>query len=252
MQILLAPSKTMTMEYILPERCEATTPHFMVDARRIVNAIRDQVDIATVMQVSDAIAYNVRVMYDEWGKDQAPALYAYKGDVYRWFFADTLSHDDLEWARERFFILSGLYGALRPCDLVSPYRLEMKTKLPIEGSKDLYDFWGKRIAQYVDRVDDDILCNLSSDEYARAVTKWTRRRVVTPVFLDNKNNGTVGTVPIYSKMMRGVMARWIIDHRVTSPDELVAFESQGYRYDAARSAKNAPAFYRKTSKPIRF
>ncbi|MDX2776181.1 YaaA family protein [Streptomyces caniscabiei] len=252
MQVLLAPSKTMTMKYALPKGCEATAPHFMVDARRIVDAIRNQTDIATLMHVSDAIANDVRVLYGKWGNDQAPALYAYKGDVYRWFFAETLSRNDLEWAQARLFILSGLYGVLRPLDLVSPYRLEMKTKLSIKGSRDLYDFWGTRIAQYVDRNDDALLCNLSSDEYAKVITKWTRKRIVTPVFLDNKNNGTVGTVPIYSKMMRGVMARWIIDHRVESPDELASFESQGYSYDAARSTCNTPVFYRSTPKPIRF
>ena len=252
MQILLAPSKTMITEYTLPKGCEVTAPHFMPDARRIVRSIRDQADIAALMHVSDTITRTVRTMYDEWGKDQAPALYAYKGDVYRWFFAETLSRDDLEWVQERLFILSGLYGALRPCDLVSPYRLEMKTKLPVEGNEDLYDFWGTRIAQYIDEVDDAIICNLSSEEYAKVVTKWTRKRVVTPVFVDNKNNGTVGTVPIYSKMMRGVMARWIIDHRITSPDELAMFESQGYKYDAIRSTKDAPVFYRPTPKPIRF
>ena len=252
MQVLLAPSKTMSMGYKLPEGVAVTRPRFFKDARLIVSAIQTRDNVAALMYVSSLIAKNVQAMYDTWGNYETPALFAYRGDVYRWFFVDTLSADDLRWAQEHLFILSGLYGALRPLDLVSPYRLEMKTKLPIGTGDDLYSFWGTRIAQYVDMMDDDVVCNLSSDEYARVVTKWTQKRVVTPVFLDRKKNGAVGTVPIYSKMMRGVMARWIIDHRVTSPDELVAFESQGYRYDAARSAKDAPAFYRKAPKPIRF
>jgi cytoplasmic iron level regulating protein YaaA (DUF328/UPF0246 family) len=128
----------------------------------------------------------------------------------------------------------------------------MKTKLLVGGSADLDSFWHDKIARYVDEDNESIICNLSSDEYAKVVTKWTQKRIVTPVFLDNKNNGTVGTVPIYSKMMRGVMARWIIDNRVDSPEGLKMFESQGYSYDAKRSTKNAPAFYRSRPKPIRF
>ena len=252
MQILLAPSKTMTMEYTLPRGLTTTQPAFLEDARRVASTLRQGSDIAALMHVSGAIANEVEKMYGAWDLVHAPALYAYKGDVYRWFFVETLSHDDLQWAQERVRIASGLYGILRPLDAISPYRLEMKTRLSVRGSKDLYDFWGDRIARYVDETDGKILCNLSSDEYAKVVTKWTRKRVVTPVFLDNKNNGTVGTVPIYSKMMRGVMARWIIDHRIASLDELAAFESQGYKYDAARSTRNALAFYRSTPKPIRF
>lgn len=217
-----------------------------------MDAVKSSRDLSQVMRVSAAIADRVKHMYETWGDASEPALFAYIGDVYRWFYADTLSVDDIEWAQEHLFIMSGLYGALRPLDEVSAYRLEMKAKISVQGSKDLYDFWGERIARHIDKQAGDVLCNLSSDEYAKVVTKYTKRRVVTPVFLDNKTNGTVGTVPIYSKMMRGVMARWAIDHRVDGVDKLKEFTSQDYAYAADLSSENAPAFYRQVPKPIRF
>jgi cytoplasmic iron level regulating protein YaaA (DUF328/UPF0246 family) len=204
------------------------------------------------MGVSETLAQRAEKLYKEWGRKKAPAIYAYRGDVYRWFFAETLSKDDLRWAQEHLLILSGLYGIVRPLDMISPYRLEMKAKVPVGKAQDLYMFWGGVLAEAVDARDDSIVCNLSSDEYARVITKYTKKRVVTPVFLDNKTNGTIGTVPIYSKMMRGVMARWIIDNRIEGPRGLQAFSLQGYNYDEARSTEHEPAFYRETPKPIRF
>lgn len=252
MQYILAPSKTMTMTRSYPRAVKTTSPFFEAEAGLIVDAVKSVQNLAQVMQVSAAIADRVKYMYETWGDLTEPALFAYVGDVYRWFYADTLSVDDIEWAQKHLFIMSGLYGALRPLDVVSPYRLEMKAKISVQGSKDLYDFWGEHIAGHIDKQAGDVLCNLSSDEYAKVVTKYTKRRVVTPVFLDNKTNGTVGTVPIYSKMMRGVMARWVIDHRVDETDQLKNFSAQGYSYAADLSSENAPAFYRQVPKPIRF
>lgn len=252
MRILLAPSKTMTMTRAVPDGIMVTEPHFNDEAARIVDSIRGRQDIAAVMHVSASIAHDVARMYGKWGSEHAPALFAYVGDVYRWFYADTLSMADMRWANDRLFIMSGLYGALRPTDVISPYRLEMKAKIDVDGSGDIYGFWGHKIARFIDSRPGDVICNLSSDEYARVVTKYTKKRVVTPVFIDKKSDGKVGAVPIYSKMMRGVMARWIVDNRIDSPEGLLSFVSQGYCYNAARSAPDAPAFYRDDPKPIRF
>ncbi|HJP80830.1 MAG TPA: YaaA family protein [Candidatus Saccharimonadales bacterium] len=251
MLVLLAPSKTMTMDGVLPSGLTATTPLFMSHTKQIVEAVRGQ-DMVSLMGISDALARSVKKVYEEWGSSTAPAIYAYHGDVYRWFFAETLSKEDLRWAQDHLLILSGLYGVVRPLDAISPYRLEMKAKLEVGSHKDLYEFWDTILSKTADALNDSIVCNLSSDEYARVITRYTKKRVVTPVFLDNKTNGTVGTVPIYSKMMRGVMARWIIDNRIEDPRELRDFISQGYRYDEARSTENEPVFYREVPKPIRF
>lgn len=252
MQILLAPSKTMDMHRAYPRGINVTQPYFLEEASVIVSSIKTISNIAKIMSVSESIADKVVEKYQHWGDEQAPALFAYVGDVYKWFYADTLLPSDLEWAQRHLYIMSGLYGILRPMDEVSPYRLEMKAKIPVGEYKDIYAFWGGKLAGVIDASPDRIVCNLSSDEYARGVTRYTKKRVITPVFLDNKTNGQVGTVPIYSKMMRGVLARWIIDHRIDSPEGLQAFTSQGYAYDPSRSTPDFPAFYREVPKPIRF
>lgn len=252
MQTILAPSKTMTTERGFPSGLQLRTPYFINEAEKIATAVKTVDDIAGLMQVSDTIARQVRDMYESWNNQTEPALFAYIGDVYRWFYANTLSVQDIQWADKHIFIMSGLYGAVRPLEWVSPYRMEMKSRLSVDGSKDLYAYWGTKIADYIDRQPDAVICNLSSDEYGKVVTKYTIKRVVAPLFMDKKSNGTIGTVPIYSKMMRGVMARWIIDNRIDDPKLLKQFVIQGYRYDDAKSMPDRPAFYREKPSPIRF
>lgn len=252
MIILLAPSKTMDFASVPPTALKSTHPYFLPQAESIVDRMRGIPDIKEVMSVSDGIAQTTRASYAQWGGVTQPAIYAYVGDVYKGFFARTLSREDLEWAQRHLRILSGLYGALRPLDYVSAYRLEMRAKLAVADAKDLYDFWGRDVAAFVDADAEGIVCVLSSEEYAKVVTADTSCRIITPVFLDKKQNGKIGTVPIYSKMMRGVMARWMIDNRVTTPDQLKDFSLYGYSYDKAHSTDDGPAFYREVMTPLRF
>lgn len=228
-----------------------TVPEFQDDAERIVESIKHIKSLMKLMKVSSLLAEATRKKYEQWGEKTKPALYCYVGDVYKGFYAATLSEDDVKWAQQHLRIMSGLYGVLRPLDLVSQYRLEMKAPLAAGGKKDIYSYWGNRLAEKIDsETNDGIVCVLSSDEYARPVTRYTKSKIVTPVFFDKKPNGIVGTVPIYSKMMRGVMARWVIDQRVSKPEELRNFTAQGYKYDSSLSTENRPAFYRKVPKPI--
>jgi cytoplasmic iron level regulating protein YaaA (DUF328/UPF0246 family) len=253
MRIILAPSKTMNFVPVSPKIAAlATTPQFYEQAQQIVTAVRAVNDLGQLMRVSQAIADRTKQSYDEWPQTLNLSAYAYVGDVYKGFFASTLTIDDLKWAQTHLLISSGLYGLLRPLDTIAAYRLEMKAKLSVEGSKDLYDFWGDRLARFVDQQAEGLIYILSSDEYAKTITKYSQSRLVTPVFLDKKPNGQIGTVPIYSKMMRGVMARWMIDHRVETPEELQAFSMYGYEYDAANSTSDRPAFYRPVMTPLRF
>lgn len=252
MQIILAPSKTMSMVRPIPVGSVTTVPRFLNEAAIVVDAVTHIQDVAHFMHVSAAIAQNVERMYESWGQEKAPSLFAYVGDVYKGFYAETLSMEDLAWAQAHVFIASGLYGILRPMDLISPYRLEMRAKLGIGTHKNLYEFWGKRVSMYVDQQPGEWLCILSSDEYAKVVVKYTSKRVVTPVFMDKKTNGVVRTVPIYSKMMRGILARWMIDHRIDTPEDIQVFSAQGYAFDKSRSTRGRPVFYRETPLPIRF
>lgn len=250
--MILAPSKTLDMSRTLPPHLAVTAPQFLNEATQLATVINASNDLARLMHVSPSIATRVKAMYEEWGSRKAPAIMTYVGDVYKGFHANTLSAQDLIWANEHLFIMSGLYGVVRPLDEISPYRLEMKAKVKVDDASNLYEFWSDKLARYVDRYADGLICNLASDEYARPVTKHTRSRIITPVFVDNRPDGTIGTVPIYSKMMRGVLARWIIDHRVDSPTSLAVFEAQGYTYDKARSTEDAPVFYRLVPAPIIF
>lgn len=251
MLFILAPSKTLDMSPVevlgMP-----TVPKFQSDAESIVEVIKTTENLAGLMKISPALVEATRQKYQAWSKDNTkPAVYTYVGDVYKGFYAGTLSGEDVEWAQKHVRIMSGLYGMLRPLDAISPYRLEMKAPLNINGQKDLYGFWGRRLAEAVDaETDDGVICVLSSDEYARPITRFSKSKIITPTFYDNKTNGKVGTVPIYSKMMRGVMARWVIDNRVNTVEKLKDFSAQGYSYDAALSTETEPAFFRENPKPI--
>lgn len=251
MLFILAPSKTMDYARATIKGDKLTVPEFREDAERIAQVIKNTKDLSSLMKMSPALAEETRKKYETWGEKTAPAIYSYVGDVYKGFYAKTLTTEDVRWAQKHLRIMSGLYGILRPLDKISQYRLEMKASLSVDNKKDLYEFWGSRLAKNADAATDDgIICILSSSEYAQPVTRFSKSMILTPVFYDNKPNGTVGTVPIYSKMMRGVLARWVIDNRVKTAEELKAFAAQGYAYDASRSSLSSPAFYRETPRPI--
>lgn len=230
----------------------ATSPLFMQHATEIAHAVRDVDDIAQFMKVSPSIATTVQDMYRQWGDAVKPSMYMYRGDVYKGFYADTLGTGDIQWAQDHIMIASGLYGLLRPLDKISRYRLEMRAQLSVTGHANLYDFWGDQLATAADERANGTICILSSEEYARPIRKFATSRIVTPVFMDHKPNGTIGQVPIYSKMMRGVMARWIIDNRVDTPEGLVPFDRFGYVHDASRSTSEAPVFLREKMIPLVF
>ena len=235
----------------LPAGCHETTPVFIREATELASLLR-RGEIEKTMAMSEALAQRTKLLYEKWGSEKAAAVMSYIGDVYKGFYAETLTTDDIMWAQQNLFIMSGLYGVLRSQDEISPYRLEMKAKLNVGKAKNLYEFWGDKLARLVDSQADGVVVVLSSDEYARPVTKFSKSRLVTPIFLDNKPNGKLGTVPIYSKMMRGVMARWMIDNRVENPEDLRDFKAQGYAYDVAKSTTDHPAFFREIPRPIEY
>lgn len=253
---LLAPSKTLDFDTPTPDFVTPTEPLFQRRAKELVREIASlsYADMKQLMQVSDALTDSTVQLYKEWRRVQKPALWAYKGDVYRGVKAQNLTQAEAEWAQQHIMILSGLYGVLRPYDAISPYRLEMKAKLAVGSTRNLYEYWGDKLAKIVADRANGVVCVLSSDEYAKAVVKYLPKdiRVVTPVFYDAKPSGKVGIAPIYSKMMRGVVARWMIDNRVDTSEKLADFSAHGYSYDLARSTPNFPAFYRKTMAPLVF
>ncbi len=242
---IIAPSKTLNMSPP-PSWVRGQTPQRAEQAALIVRTLQTMSihELSTAMRVSEAIARTNHTRLAEWGTHAKPALWMYRGDVYKGMYADMLTEHQAAWAQQHLRIMSGLYGVLRPNDLISPYRLEMKAKIPVAGVNDLYAFWSDTLARSLDAESNGVICVLSSEEYARPVTKYSQSTLVTPVFMDHKPNGKVEPVPIYSKMMRGVMARWMIEHEIDTPDQLRAFTGHGYVYDADRSQPHQPVFVR--------
>jgi cytoplasmic iron level regulating protein YaaA (DUF328/UPF0246 family) len=231
-------------------------PIFLQEASVIATIISKytQAEIMDIMHVSETIAKSVMMSYAAWGavKPGKVALWTYTGDVYKGLRALTLKRGEADWAQEHLLISSGLYGVVRPYDGVQAYRLEMNSKIVLGQSRNLRDYWGSELAHYVRTRRADWVCCLSSEEYAQPVLDGLSTHVITPVFLDNKPNGTLGTVPIYSKIMRGVMARWMINNQIEHPSELKQFAGHGYAYDAAHSTESNPTYSRAVMKPIRF
>ena len=240
MLIVLSPAKTL--DYDTPPHVEAATePRFVPQSGQLIEVLRQKSpqDIAALMDLSDKLALLNVERYARWSPQFTPAnskqaVLAFDGDVYDGLSAPTLSAADLAWAQDHIRILSGLYGVLRPLDRMQPYRLEMGTALANPGGRDLYAFWGGRIAESLnaDLGDDPapVLVNLASEEYFKAVAPAVlKARVVTPVFEDEKA-GKYKIISFYAKKARGLMARWAVTHRVGDVEMLKRFDSAGYAF----------------------
>ena len=177
-----------------------------------------------------------------------PAAFAFNGDVYAGLDAGSMSEADIEFAQAHLRILSGLYGVLKPLDLMQPYRLEMGTKLATESGKNLYEYWGHTITDHLNETlathDTQVVVNLASTEYFSAVKpKGLNAHIITPVFKDEKN-GKVKIISFYAKKARGMMARYIIDKRIDTVDKLSEFDEAGYRFAPEQSSDTELVFVR--------
>lgn len=254
---LLTPSKTMDFSADTPDFVVPSTAPFIKEADHIrqLLAAYGIPEIMAMMHVSRPLAERVVAQYRE-PAEPKPAFWAYRGDVFKGLQAWTLDRAGTDFAQAHVLIPSAVYGLVRPYDAIEPYRLEMNAKLAVDGNNDLHSYWGERLAEYILQLPclDDELCVLSSEEYSKAlVGRLPKRiRVVTPAFIDRKPSGKEAQVPIYNKMMRGVMGRWIVDHQIDSTAALVNFSGHGYAYSAERSSADRPVFFRETMAPLRF
>ena len=233
-----------------------TLPQFVPQAAELIEVLRaySPQQIAELMDLSDALSVLNVARYEAWSpkftaKNAKQAVLAFNGDVYEGLDAKTLSAKQLEWAQEHICILSGLYGVLRPLDWMQPYRLEMGTSLKNPKGANLYKFWGPQIAEYLnERQAKDkapVIINLASQEYFKSVDrKVLQARVVECVFEDYKG-GQYKVISFNAKRARGLMARWAIEHRAQKPEDLLAFDSEGYAYDAKASEPDRLVFRRK-------
>ncbi|OOE90236.1 peroxide stress protein YaaA [Salinivibrio sharmensis] len=254
MLIVVSPAKTLDYETPLPTD-RYTQPQLTEHSEALIKVCRQltPADIASLMKVSDKIASLNAVRFSEWSPtftpDNArPAALAFKGDVYTGLDANSMSEQDFDWAQDHFRMLSGLYGLLRPLDLMQPYRLEMGTKLSTPRGDNLYQFWGDIITEVLNEdlaaQGSRLLVNLASNEYFKAVNKKVLNGdIITPVFKDYKN-GQYKVISFYAKKARGMMARYLIDQRASSVADIKAFDVAGYYFSEADSKGNELVFLR--------
>ncbi|MGD8587430.1 MAG: peroxide stress protein YaaA [Chromatiales bacterium] len=254
MLIVISPAKTLDYE-TPPVTRTHTKPELLHQSQRLINILRNYsaLDLAELMHLSMKLAELNFERYHAWKtpfnlKNAKQAALAMKGDVYTGLDAESLGEEDLAFAQEHLRILSGLYGVLRPLDLMQAYRLEMGTKLPNEQGKDLYAFWGDSITRTLNKAmvkqGDDILVNLASNEYFKSVKpKLLKGRIITPQFKEYRN-GAYKMIGIFAKQARGLMSRYIIQNRLHEPERLKAFDLEGYAFDEELSKDSEWVFTR--------
>jgi len=258
MLVLVSPAKTL--DFDTPPISDAfTQPRLLNQSQALIDICRrlTPMDIASLMKVSDKIAGLNAARFASWQPPFRPdnakqAIFAFRGDVYTGFDADNLSESQMASSQQHLRILSGLYGLLKPLDLIQPYRLEMGTKLTNPKGSNLYAFWGEIITDEVNQAlkeqGDDIIVNLASNEYFKSIKiNQLEGRLITPIFKDCKK-GQFKVISFYAKKARGLMARYIVDIKPTSVEQLSEFDLEGYYYNKAQSTPTEPVFLRDEQK----
>ena len=254
MLIVISPAKTLDYE-TPPVTKSHTKPTMLKQSQQLIDNLRNYsaLDLAELMKLSMKLAELNFDRYQDWKtpfntRNAKQAVLAMKGDVYTGLDAESLEEEDFKFAQQHLRILSGLYGVLRPLDLMQPYRLEMGTKLPNEHGKDLYAFWGESITQAANKAlkaqGDDILVNLASNEYYKSIKpKLVKGRIITPQFKEKKN-GSYRMIGVFAKRARGLMSRYIIENRLSDPEAIKGFKTDDYRFSKQQSKDDQWVFVR--------
>lgn len=254
MLMVISPAKTLDYTSALATKA-FTQPRFLEQSSQLIEVLRqlNPNELAELMKLSDKLAGLNVARFTEWHPDftlenARQAILAFKGDVYTGLDAQTLSNADFEYAQQHLRILSGLYGVLRPLDLMQPYRLEMGTKLDNAQGKNLYEFWGSRITDSLNTCLAEnkatVLLNLASNEYFKAVQPKLLNATLINVDFKDLKNGQYKIISFYAKKARGIMARYVIQHKIDSVDALKDFSEQGYYYSAEQSKPEHLVFLR--------
>ncbi len=259
MLFLLSPAKSL--DYDTPPQVRTfTEPLFVRQSAALIKVLKTKSpqEIGGLMKLSDTLSGLNVARYQAWSKkftleNSKQSVLAFNGDVYEGLDAKRMSAAQLDWAQDHVCILSGLYGVLRPLDLMQPYRLEMGTSLSTDKGRNLYQFWGSQIASYLnERAAADtspVIVNLASEEYFKSVDlKTLKARVVNCVFEDFKNSPTGGgykIISFYAKRARGLMARYAIEKKAASVKKLEGFNTDGYAFAASESQPDRLVFRRR-------
>ncbi len=238
---VLSPAKKLDFSRLLPAG-KTTVPALMEDATILMSIVRDlsPEEIAQLMGISEKLAALTHQRFEAidlpFSVDNAgAAALVFDGEAYRGLDAGSLSGEDLEWAQDHLGILSGLFGLLRPLDLIQPYRLEISTRLKTQRGPNVYRFWGERITARINEImeahETSVLVNLASGEYFKAVTpKTLKARVITPVFHEVEEGRTGKVISFSAKFARGLMARYIVEHRIDEAEALKQFDLERYSF----------------------
>ena len=258
MLTIISPAKTLDFESPA-QISKSTKPTYLKDSAQLIEILRGYSpdDLVNLMGISHKLGELNHQRFHEWktpfNKSNAKqAVYAFQGDVYTGLEADSFDSDDAEFAQQHLRILSGLYGLLKPLDLIQPYRLEMGTKLENSKGKNLYEFWGDRLSKDVNKqlkaLPSETLINLASNEYSRVLPKGSLdASIITPVFKDLKN-GQYKIISFFAKKARGSMSAYIIKNKITEPEKLKKFKSAGYRFDKKSSTATEWIYLRDEAK----
>ena len=255
MLIVVSPAKTL--DYETPAKTKTfTLPDYLDDSAELIHRMREfsSLDISELMKVSTKIADLNFDRFEAWNKkftekNAKQAVLAFKGDVYTGLDAESFSAKDFKFAQSHLRILSGLYGLLRPLDLMKPYRLEMGTRLTNDRGKNLYEFWGDEVTDGLNsqlkKIKSKHLINLASNEYFKAVKpKQLNGEIITPAFKELKN-GDYKMIGIYAKKARGLLSRYIIQNQLSDIEDIKSFDVDGYKFNKKLSKDNNWVFTRK-------
>lgn len=253
---VLSPAKSLDYETPLPTK-KHSEPRLVGQSAGLIEIMRTKspADISKLMHISDDLAHLNATRYQDFTTEHTPqnsrqAILAFAGDAYQGLDAASFDARDFTEAQKTVRILSGLYGLLRPMDLIQPHRLEMGTRLASARGQSLYDWWGTQVTDLLRRDLEaspgaDVLVNLASTEYFKVLDgERLGARVISPRFEDRDKNGEPRIVSFYAKRARGTMAAWLVKNRVRTPSKLLDFDGDGYLYDAERSTKDVPVFIR--------
>jgi len=256
MIILLSPAKTLDYETPVPHKSFSVSKH-LVQSEELITELRkkDPYDLSKLMGLSEKLANLNFERNMNWqppttlSDEVRQAIFAFKGDVYTGLAAYSLKKSDIKFLNKHVRILSGLYGILKPLDLMSPYRLEMGTKLKNPKGKNLYEFWGSDITDSINRSvsshKNKTILNLASVEYFSSVKQQSLNgKVVSPIFKDYKN-GKYKIISFFAKKARGLMTRYVVENQIDSPNLLSGFNYDGYKYSKEESTDQNPVFLRK-------
>ena len=252
MKLVISPAKSLDFETKLPT-AQSSQPIFLKESERVNKILKKKSakGLSKLMSISDALGQLNYERNQEWelpfNSDNArQAIYAFNGDVYRGLDAYSITEDKLDTLQNTVRILSGLYGVLKPLDLMQPYRLEMGTKLPIGKNKNLYEFWKKNITKALNEEleDDELFLNLASNEYFKAIDTKTLKVPVIDVDFKDLRKGEYKTIGIFAKLARGLMTRYILDTNAKTIGDIKGFNYEGYGFSETMSKENKLVFTR--------